>query len=233
MTAQPPSGPAPQACPIAGLGDAGLVLCLERHRHMAALGEIFRRHGGAVHDLATRICGPERGTDVVEAVFVDLWHGTDGFDPERSSLHDHLLARAHARAVEPARVDHLRRVRLTTLLGRGPGTGPEEQAMTAAMVSRVGTPAWSLLATLGREERTAIALTYYGGYGAGELAGLLSRTEPAVHRQLRSGMASLGSRGAGPTGQRSVATRSAADRLRERTSARSRRGGRDPQWKQR
>ncbi len=44
-------------CGVAQLGDAGLIVCIGRHRHYSALAEVYRRHGGPVPDLAVRVCG--------------------------------------------------------------------------------------------------------------------------------------------------------------------------------
>jgi DNA-directed RNA polymerase specialized sigma24 family protein len=70
----------------------------------AALGEIYRRHGGAVWSVARRVChSDEQAETVCQAVFTELWSDPGRFDPSRGGLRSCLVAEAHSRAVDLVR----------------------------------------------------------------------------------------------------------------------------------
>src|ERR671914_206585 len=60
-----------------------------------ALGEIYRRYGGAVWSVAKRVCrDPGRAEHVCQAVFNELWTAPDRFDQSRGTLRSCLVAEA-------------------------------------------------------------------------------------------------------------------------------------------
>ena len=64
----------PKMTDFSTLSDAVLVVAIGRWAE-AALTEVYRRHGGAVHALAQRLLGPGgRADDVTQDVFVELWN---------------------------------------------------------------------------------------------------------------------------------------------------------------
>lgn len=174
-------------CGVGKQGDTALVACIERHRHSAALAEVYRRHGGSVDDLAARICGSERSGEVVQAVLLDLWHRPGRFKPDRSSLRNHLLADAHSLAIEIVRARPTRRARrpMSPFPRRSPPMAP---------APRVGHHAGALLAPLPTAHQTAIGLAYFGGYHTSEVAALLDQSQGAVNRQIRAGLIEMAKR---------------------------------------
>lgn len=185
------AGGASQAgdCGVGQHGDAGLIVCIGRHRHSRALAEVYRRHGGPMHDLAARVCGFDRSGEVVQAVLIDLWHRPARFDPDRSSLRAYLLGNAHALAVEIVRAGSSRRPRSSLR----PRSGPRPDTSLAALASRVGDHAWPVLSRLPEDQRTAIGLAYFCGYRSADVAELVGKPQGAVHRQIRAGLVGLGS----------------------------------------
>ena len=94
---------------LTDVGDAALVFAVARYEQ-AALAEVFRRHGGAVHGLARRLLGDDApAEEVVQEVFLRLWRQPERFDPDRGSLRSFLLAQAHGRAVDLIRSEEARR----------------------------------------------------------------------------------------------------------------------------
>jgi len=168
--------------------DAGLVLSIRRHRDGAALAEVHRRHAGRLFDLAGRLCGPEQGELVVRDVLLDLWREPERFETARCSLRWFLLAQAHARAVAVVRA------------GRGAPADPKD--VVAGLADSVGDHAWPILSTLPDDQRDAVALAWFGGYGCSELAELLEEPRECVARRLREGLTGLGPRAPGDRSQR-------------------------------
>src|ERR1700678_3421010 len=86
--------------PVTELSDPQLVVAVGRFRE-EAVAEIYRRHGGVVFGLAKKVVGDVgEAEDIVQEVFLRLWHQPDRFDPARGTLRSFLLAQSHTRAVD-------------------------------------------------------------------------------------------------------------------------------------
>lgn len=170
-------------------GDAALVVAIGRWRE-DALAEVYRRHGGAVYSLARRVLGDDgRAEEVVQEVFLRLWHQPERFDAGRGSLRSFLLANAHGRAVDQLRSDLSRRRR------------EERDARdTATSGYDIDREVWDLtlaeqvkaaLSELPHEEKRAIELAYFGGHTYREVAALLAQPEGTVKSRIRNGLRRL------------------------------------------
>lgn len=166
--------------------DAALMVAVGRWHH-DALAEIYRRHGGAVHALATRVLGRgQPAEDVTQDVFVDLWQRPERFDPERGSLRTFLLTMAHGRAVDLLRADAARRAR-EERTARGTamaGYDIEHEIWDLAVAEQVR----AAVADLPEEERRAIELAYFGGHTYREVARILGAPEGTVKSRIRAGL---------------------------------------------
>lgn len=181
----------------AQLGDISLVVGIGRGR-TAALAEVYRRYGGALYDMAMRVCGPDRAEDVVRTVLMDLWRQPGRFDPDRSTMRAFLLRQAHASAVEVVRAGGPRAGTGTTSGAAGKRSGSRTLDL-AALAGRTGDHAWALLSCLPDDERDAVALAYSCGYSSRDLSGLLDEPEATVNARMRSGLTGLGRRTDRPT----------------------------------
>jgi RNA polymerase sigma-70 factor (ECF subfamily) len=177
------------AGPYAESEDAGLVRAIAR-ADGDALGEVYRRHAGAVFALAQRMLW-ERATaeELVQEIFLRLWEQPDRFDRARGSLRTFLLMDGHARCVDRIRADNRRRDR-------------EERVGRAAAVDSydLDLEAWDLTVaeqvreafeTLTDGERAAIELAYFGGHTYREVARLLGQPEGTVKSRIRTGLTRL------------------------------------------
>ena len=169
--------------------DAALVIAISRYRE-DALAETYRRHGGAVFGLASRLLRDRPAAEeVLQEVFLRLWNEPDKFDPDRGSLRSFLLAQCHGRAVDVLRSDGARRRR------------EERDAREAAVAGYdLEHEVWDLMiaenvrdavALLPEGERSAIELAYFGGRSYREVAELLDTPEGTVKSRIRSGLRRL------------------------------------------
>ncbi|MCB1014437.1 MAG: sigma-70 family RNA polymerase sigma factor [Acidimicrobiales bacterium] len=174
---------------LADLGDAALVFAVARYEQ-AALAEVFRRHGGAVHGLARRLLREDAAAEeVAQEVFLRLWRQPDRYDPDRGSLRSFLLAQAHGRAVDVIRSEESRRRREERDARRAVDAGYdlEREVWDLEVSERLG----GALGELPEEQRSAIVLAYFGGYTYREVAGILGAPEGTVKSRIRSGLSQL------------------------------------------
>ncbi|MFN2503077.1 MAG: RNA polymerase sigma factor [Acidimicrobiales bacterium] len=172
--------------PLDNASDAALVLAIGRWRE-DALAEAYRRHAGAAFGLARRLLGDkERAEEVLQEVFLRLWHRPDRFDPERGSLRSYLLAQTHGRAVDLLRSETSRRRREERDARATAESSPdiEQEVVDHTVAERVK----DVVAALPPEERKAIQLAYFGGHTYREVAVMLDAPEGTVKSRIRSGL---------------------------------------------
>ena len=129
---------------------------------LAALKELFRRHGAAVHRLATLLSADGAEADrVAEDVFVTVWHRSGRLEDDMANVRLGLLAMARRR------------------------TGPTPPAAPPAPTDP---PAMSRLRSLPSRDREVVALTVLGTATLADVAGVLQEDPRAVGSRLRSGL---------------------------------------------
>lgn len=174
---------------LTDVGDAALVFAVARYEQ-AALAEVFRRHGGAVHGLARRLLGDDApAEEVVQEVFLRLWRQPERFDPDRGSLRSFLLAQAHGRAVDLIRSEEARRRREERDAERTVQAGYdlEREVWDLAVSDKVR----RALGDLPEDQRSPIVLAYFGGYTYKEAAAILGEPEGTVKSRIRAGLGRL------------------------------------------
>ena len=169
--------------------DAILVVGIGRYRQ-EALAEAYRRHAGAVFALSRRLLVDRAmAEEVVQEVFLRLWHRPDKFDPERGSLRSFLLAQTHGRSVDILRSEVSRRQREERDARETAEAGYdiEHAVVDLAVADEVR----EAMAVLPPGERAAIELAYFGGHTYREVATLLDEPEGTVKSRIRSGLRRL------------------------------------------
>jgi RNA polymerase sigma-70 factor (ECF subfamily) len=169
--------------------DAALVVAIGRWRE-EALAEVYRRHAGAVFALASRVLGGRPAAEeIVQEVFLRLWHEPERFDPDRGSLRSYLLAQTHGRSVDTLRSDTARRKREEREVRATAEAGYNLEHEVWDLV--VGEKVRGALEALADGERKAINLAYFGGYTYREVASILGEPEGTVKSRIRSGLRRL------------------------------------------
>ena len=168
------------------MSDTALVVGVGRWRQ-DALGELFRRHAGAVHALARKVLNdPTAAEEVTQEVFLRLWDSPDRFDPERGTLRSFLLAQSHGRAVDALRSDvsRKRREEREAASAATSGYDIEHEVWDLAVAGHVQEAVGGLPA----DERRAIELAYFGGLSYREVAIRLGVPEGTIKSRIRAGL---------------------------------------------
>ena len=132
----------------------------------AALKELFRRHGAAVHRLVDLLSANTAEADrVLEDVFVTLWHRRGRLEDEVANVRLGLLAMARRRTA-----------------GATPACRPVPTEADAM----------SRLRCLPSGDREAVALTVLGTATLADVGRVLQQDRRAVGSRLRSGLRSVG-----------------------------------------
>jgi RNA polymerase sigma-70 factor (ECF subfamily) len=152
-----------------------------------ALAEVYRRNAGPVFGLARRVLADAAvAEEVVQEVFLRLWHEPGRYDPERGSLRTFLLSQVHSRSVDMLRSDTARRQR-EVRDARSTASGQydvEHEFLDIAVAEGVR----DAMGVLQPGERSAIELAYFGGHTYREVASILGEPEGTIKSRIRSGM---------------------------------------------
>ena len=172
-----------------GSDDHALVSAVLR-RDQGALGEIYRRYGGAVWSLSRRVCRDAGlAEEVCQTVFAELWSRPDRFDPSRGRLRPWLLTLAHARAVDAVRSEEARRRRHEREAQLSPPAAVEFESSVQA--SAIADDVRRAVDQLHPDEREVIQLAYFGGHSYRQTAALLGAPEGTVKSRIRAGLEHL------------------------------------------
>jgi RNA polymerase sigma-70 factor (ECF subfamily) len=175
--------------PLRDHADADLVRALAGGDE-AALAEVYRRYSGAVWAVARRVCNDRvLAEDVSQTVFVDLWQRPGRYDPVRGRLRPWLVAQAHARAVDAVRSESARSRRQERDGRLAPAAAPDVEAEVHA--AALSEDVRRAVDGLGRDERDAIMLAYFGGRTYRETAELLGAPEGTVKTRIRRALSGL------------------------------------------
>ena len=184
------------ARPVAGVGertDEELVRAVLSGAD-SAFADLYDRYGRRAFSLARRVCGDEGlAEDVVQEAFLSFWRAPDRFDPQRGEFSTWLLTLVHHRAVDAVRRHSTisRRTVAPTEDGEewsAPvGPGADQDALAAVDAGHVR----EALGALPADQRSTLALAYFGGYTQREIAALTGVPLGTVKSRTFSGIQRL------------------------------------------
>ena len=166
--------------------DERLVLSIARWRD-DALAEAYRRHARPAFALVKRVLwNADVAEEIVQEVFVKLWHEPDRLDPARGTLRSFLLARVHSRSIDYLRSETARRGR-EERDARGmaeSGYNLEDEVHNVMEGEHIRRHS----GLIPEAERKPIELAYFGGHSYREVAQLLGEPEGTIKSRIRAGL---------------------------------------------
>lgn len=161
-------------------------------RQVHALAQLYDRYGQLAYSVALRVLGdPGRAEDVVQDVFLKLWHSADRFDSHRGSLRTWVITAVRNRSIDYLRgrsaYERLEREIPKDAEARGEGSDPWGEVATSIERDIIR----EALASLPPEQRQAVELAYFGGYTHTEVAALLGVPLGTAKTRIRDGLIRL------------------------------------------
>jgi RNA polymerase sigma-70 factor (ECF subfamily) len=160
-----------------------------------ALRVLYQRYAGLIFSLAARKLGPGPAEELVQDVFLALWHKAGTFDPARGVFKHWFLRLAHRRIIDQWRASQTHGARLAQLTSLDelvvdpPAREalPEEQHIQREQ----GQAAARALLALPAEQRQVLLLGYVNGLSQAEMAAHLGIPLGTVKKRVRLGLEKL------------------------------------------
>ena len=194
-------GMTPEA-PVSSTGDsggdhrreqAGLLAAMARG-DKAALARLYDTLARPLYSLAFRVTNDAgEAQDIVQDVFLQMWHKAATFDPGRGSAFSWAATLTRNRAIDRVR---MRRRRGELLAGAaeelqpGSPTG-ETDAAGSLWVSEKAGAVRSALTQLAPEQQRAIELAFFSGLTQHEIAARLNEPLGTIKDRIRRGLLKL------------------------------------------
>ena len=165
-----------------------------------AFSDLFVRFSAGVHRIVQAVVrDPAQSDEVVQEVFLTIWREAGRFDPERSSVAGYVTMLARAKAIDRVRSSQAARVRDERYRIRNIDRHDHYDPVTEITLQREErTHIRMALTGLTRFQREAIELHYLDSRTYVEVGRLLGVPAATVKSRVRSGVASLRIRLAGP-----------------------------------
>ena len=164
-------------------------------RNPSRFAEVFDQHAAGVHSAALAILhDAARAEDVVQDVFLRLWRRPDAWDPARAPLGAYLRLMARSRALDLWREGDVRdraRRRAQDAAVADPAPSTTETPETAALRSAESEALRAALDELSEEQRSAVALAYWGGLTAEQIADRVGIPLGTAKSRIRLGLRRL------------------------------------------
>jgi RNA polymerase sigma factor (sigma-70 family) len=158
-----------------------------------AFAALYDRYGGRAYSLARRVCADDGlAEDVVQEAFLGFWRAPERFDPQRGRFSSWLLTLVHHRAVDAVRRQSAASRRTVPPLDddvetAAAGPGADQDALAAVEAAQIR----DALRLLPDDQRSALALAYFGGFTQREIAVRLGVPLGTVKSRMFTGIRRL------------------------------------------
>ncbi|MFN0111497.1 MAG: sigma-70 family RNA polymerase sigma factor [Blastocatellia bacterium] len=147
---------------------------------------------GVTFGLICRILGDRNlAEEVLMDVYMQVWHQSSNYDPQRGSAFSWLVIMARCRAIDRIRSSRYKRHECEPIESAFNVAVKTENPEQASLFSERRIQVRTALATLSREQREVIEIGYFGGYTQTEIADRLSLPLGTVKTRMRCGLMKL------------------------------------------
>jgi RNA polymerase sigma-70 factor (ECF subfamily) len=164
-------------------------------RDPLSFADVFDEHAAGVHATAMHVLrDAARADDVVQDVFLRLWRRPGAWDPSRGPLGAYLRLMARSRALDlwrEAAVRDRARQRAEDAVTIDPPRAAAETPEPAALRTAERESLHAALAALSEEQRSAVALAYWGGLTAEQIAARANIPLGTAKSRIRLGLRRL------------------------------------------
>jgi RNA polymerase sigma-70 factor, ECF subfamily len=153
-----------------------------------AFSQLYDRFSCLVYTLAMRMLRmPSDAEDLLQEVFVQVWHQANRYSEERGSPEAWIINIARSRAIDKLRAR--RRMEKSFVLTDDPARAEStENVESSAAESETKLAMNSALANLPEAQRRVLALAYFEGLSQTEIADRLKEPLGTVKTRMRSGI---------------------------------------------
>jgi RNA polymerase sigma-70 factor (ECF subfamily) len=163
-------------------------------RDAAAFARVYGEHFLAVYTVARSILGDgPAAQDVVQDVFLRLWHQPENFDCGRGTLGNYLRLLGRSRALDVWRETQVaararERMKCNALCEED---HRDDRPLIAAELQRERTIVLRALMRLPEPQREALVMAYYGGLTADQIAARSGLPLGTIKSRIRLGLMKL------------------------------------------
>jgi len=158
------------------------------NRDREAFSQLYDRFSSLVYTFAMRMLRvPQDAEDLLQEVFVQVWHQADRYSEERGSPEAWIMNITRSRAIDKLR--SIRRMENSFVLTDDPARAEStENVESSASESETKLTMNSALANLPEGQRRVLELAYFDGLSQTEIADRLKEPLGTVKTRMRSGI---------------------------------------------
>lgn len=158
------------------------------NRDREAFSQLYDRFSSLVYTFAMRMLRvPQDAEDLLQEVFVQVWHQADRYSEERGSPEAWIMNITRSRAIDKLRSK--RRMEKSFVLTDDPARAEStENVESSASESETKLTMNSALANLPEGQRRVLELAYFDGLSQTEIADRLKEPLGTVKTRMRSGI---------------------------------------------
>ena len=160
----------------------------------AALGRLYDQLAKPLYSLAFRVLNDSsEAQDVVQDVFLQMWHKAGTYDPARGSVFGWAATQTRNRAIDRIR---MRKRRSELLAASAPDLEPaalggDDDAAGSLWVREKAGAVRTALASLSADQKQAVELAFFGGLTQQEIAAKLNEPLGTIKARIRRGLLKL------------------------------------------